>query len=50
MYSKKAETASLCGKAEQHDFCDNCGMLLCDGELCGPPESYEDEDENDEQV
>lgn len=52
--SMKAETAHLCGLAEQHNFCDNCGLLLCEGDLCGPPENYdelvktgkEDEDES----
>ena len=46
MNSKKIETVVLCGRAEEHDFCDNCGMLLCEGELCGPP-SYEDEKEKE---
>ncbi len=45
--SKKAETRTLCGRAEQHEFCDNCGMLLCEGELCGGPLNAE-VDEKDE--
>lgn len=46
--SMKAETVRLCSEAEQHNFCPNCGMLLCNGELCEQepqPEPEEDDTE-----
>ncbi len=40
--SQKRETAILCNQAEEHEFCEHCGMLLCFGQLCGAVSSEPD--------